>query len=652
MSVSFLLEIGAEEIPDWMIVPALNNLQDMFQSYLDQNGTGVKVESMDATPRRLVLRADGLKERQDDVADLVLGPPKSAGASAVNGFARKMGVKPEELGAETTAKGEYLSYRKLTKGRLTRDLLAASLPGLILKIYFPKTMYWNGKGTERFIRPIRWIVALLGDSIVPFEIGHVHAANHTAGHRLLGHKSILVAQGNFEEQLRQNGVILSAKERRSRIEQGIADLLAGKGLRVKADEGLLDTLVYITEMPTPILGSFAEKYLELPQEILVTVMRHHQKNFSVEREDGTLAPNFIAVMNTDADPEGLVRQGNEYVLRDRFNDARFFWEVDRKRKLEDRLDDLAKVTFQAQLGSYLDKTQRVEALVEKYGPTVQRAARLSKCDLTTDMVKEFTDLQGVIGGLYAKAEGEPEAVWRAIYDHYKPLSMEDAIPHTYEGQLLSYADKWDTLTRCFEVGLIPTGSKDPFALRRAAQGIVRILTEAKLDIKLELEAGQPLHEFMRDRVDYYFREVRGFKYDEVRACMATDWSMLPDLEGRLVRVQAVRSTPDFEPLAASFKRIKNILAQADFHGGGEVNPELLEPGPEEDLLAEAMAAKLVDTPLESRVASLRPKVDAFFDKVLVNAKDEAVRRNRLTLLHNLLTEFSSIADFSEIVTEK
>jgi len=649
MSLPFLLEIGVEEIPDWMIVPALNNLQDMFQTFLDQQSIGGFVESMDATPRRLALRAIGLKERQDDSVELVLGPPKSAGAGAAAGFARKMGVKPEELATETTAKGEYLSYRKLTKGRLTRDLLADALPGIILKIYFPKTMYWNGKGSERFIRPIRWLVALLGDSIVPFAIGPVHAANHTAGHRLLGGKSILVMNGNFEEQLRENGVILSAKERRTRIETGIANLLQGTGLRLKPDESLLDTLVYITELPTPILGAFEEKYLELPQEILVTVMRHHQKYFSVEREDGTLAPNFIAVMNTDADPEGLVRMGNERVLQSRFSDARFFWEVDQKKKLEDRLADLAKVTFQAQLGSYLEKTHRVVKLSRVFAsPDVERAALLSKCDLTTDMVKEFTDLQGVIGGLYAKAQGEPEKVWRAIYDHYKPLSMEDGIPRTIEGQLLSFADKWDTLKSCFGIGLVPTGSRDPFALRRAAQGVVRILVETKNGIPLDISEGEPGYEFMRDRVEYYFREVRGFKYDEVRACMAAGWNVLPDLESRLLRVQAVRSTPDFEPLAASFKRIKNILTQAGFMGGGEVNEALLEAGPERDLHDVSGQTGA----LENRISTLRPKVDAFFDQVLVNAKDAAVRQNRLTLLHHLLHEFSSIADFSEIVTEK
>ncbi len=587
LSLPFLLEIGSEEIPDWMIVPALNNLQDMFQSFLDQQGIGGMVQSVDATPRRLVLRAEGLKERQDDSSELLLGPPKSAGPGAVNGFARKMGVKPEELGVESTAKGEYVSFRKLTPGRATRDLLAGALGGIILKIYFPKSMYWNGKGSERFIRPIRWIVALLGDSIVPFAIGPVHAANHTEGHRLLGRKSVLVTDGNFEEQLLENGVILSAKQRRNRIEEAIAGLLEGKDLRARSDEDLLNTLVYITEYPTPILGAFDPQFLELPSEILVTVMRHHQKYFSVEQADGSLAPHFIAVMNTDADPDGLVRQGNERVLRARFNDARFFWEVDQKKKLEDRVADLAHVTFQAKLGSYLEKTDRVVELVGSLGgdASAQRAARLLKCDLTTEMVKEFTDLQGIIGGLYAKAQGEPDDVWRAIYDQYKPVSMEGEIPQTPNGLLVAFADKWDTLVECFRVGLIPSGSKDPFALRRAAQGAVRILVEGGLKVNLLFESAE-LREFMRDRVEYYFREVRGFRYDEVRASMGAGWDDLQDLEGRLKRVQAVRSTPDFEPLAASFKRIKNILAQASFSDGGGVDRQLLEPGPEQQLYDE------------------------------------------------------------------
>jgi glycyl-tRNA synthetase beta chain len=647
VSLPFLLEIGTEEIPDWMIVPALNNLQDMFQGVLDQHAVGGKVASTAATPRRLVLRAEGLIDRQLDTEELVLGPPKSVGAGAAAGFAKKMGTTPDQLRTETTAKGEYFAFTKRTQGQATAAILARELPNLILEIQWPKTMYWNGKGTERFIRPIRWLIAFLGNAVVPFEIGGVRSGDTTVGHRLLGKPSILVTIEDFEHQLKSNGVILSADQRRDKIETEIAGLLSGKNLRVKPDPDLLHTLVYITEFPTAILGGFDSQYLELPQEVLVTVMRHHQKYFSVEDANGNLAPNFIAVMNTNADPDGLVRHGNERVLRARFNDARFFWQVDQKKPLAARVEDLKNVTFQAKVGSYFQKTERVVALVGD-DPNAQRAALLCKCDLTTDMVKEFTDLQGIIGGLYAKAQGEPEEVWRAIYEHYKPLSMEDPIPSTREGLLLAFADKWDTLTSCFNVGLIPTGSKDPFALRRAAQGVVRIIVEGKLAFPLETTDAQ-LFEFMRDRVEYYFRDVRGFSYDEVRACMAAGWDVLPELEARLKRVQAIRSTPDFEPIAVSFKRIKNILKQAQF-SDSSVHSNLLEPGPELELYEETRRTE--GQPLESRIAALRPKVDLFFDKVLVNAPDPNIRRNRLALLQSLLTEFSDVADFSEIVTER
>ena len=389
-------------------------------------------------------------------------------------------------------------------------------------------------------------------------------------------------------------------------------------------------------------------------------MRHHQRYFSVEAPDGGLAPKFVAVMNTNADPDGLVRLGNERVLRARFNDARFFWETDQKKKLADRAADLAHVTFQAKLGSYLEKTERMIALVkELHGDHAAiRAAQLCKCDLTTELVKEFTELQGVVGGLYAREQGEPEEVWQAIYDHYKPVSMEDSIPRNPAGGLVSIADKLDTLRGCFSIGLIPTGSRDPFALRRAAQGVVKILVEGELRLPVRklLGGDAKLEEFVLDRVRYYFKDIRGFKYDEVNAVLASGWDDLVDVEERLVAIQAVRPTEDFEPLAASFKRIQNILKQAQFAGdGGQIDAALLEPGPESDLYKEfqkvrgAVANQPYRPALES-IASLRPKVDLFFDKVLVNAPDAKIRQNRLTLLHTLLAEFSTIADFSEIVT--
>jgi glycyl-tRNA synthetase beta chain len=507
-------------------------------------------------------------------------------------------------------------------------------------------MYWTGKTGPRFIRPIRWIVALLGEETVPFEIAGVRAGNFTSGHRRLGAREIAVTAADYAQRLRESYVILSAEERRNKISSALA------GIRVKPDPALLETLVYLTEYPTPVTGSFDPRFLELPEEVLITVMRHHQKYFSVEDAQGKLAPQFVAVMNIDADAEGIVRRGNERVLRARFNDARFFWETDQKKKLAERLPDLAHVTFQAKLGSYLQKTERMVELVKQLGGDAhaRRAAELLKCDLTTELVKEFTELQGVVGGLYARAQGEPEPVWQAIYDHYKPESMEDAIPRGRTGQIVALADKLDTLRGCFGVGLIPTGSRDPFALRRAAQGVVKIVVEGRMEIDLLPYLGEKaLGDFLQDRTRYYFKDIRGFKYDEVNAAMAAGWSRLLDLEGRLERIQNLRASADFEPLAASFKRIKNILGQAGFVGGEQaIDESLLEPGPEKDLFEECR--RIAGQPIENAIARLRPKVDLFFDKVLVNAPDARVRQNRLTLLHTLLAEFSSIADFSEIVT--
>jgi glycyl-tRNA synthetase beta chain len=665
MSLPFLLEIGTEEIPDWMIAGALNQLQDHFQTLLDQNALGGRVAWIDATPRRLALRAEGIVQRQADSEELALGPPKSAGPGAAAGFAKKMGVAVGELELQSTAKGEYLAFRKRIAGRPSAEILGEALPGLILRIQWPKTMYWTTDRSVRFIRPIRWLVALLGDDVVPFEIAGVRSGNVTRGHRKLGKSAVAVTVKAYADALSENGVVLAAEKRREKIESGMNSLLAATGLRVKPNPDLLQTLIYITEMPTPVLGRFDEQYLKLPQEVLVTVMRHHQKYFSVEDAAGELAPRFIAVMNTDADPEGLVRHGNERVLRARFNDARFFWEVDQHKRLANRVPDLANVTFQAKLGSYLQKTERTAALAKELAQQtgvdaapVERAATLCKCDLTTEMVKEFTELQGVVGGLYAKAQGEPEEVWSAIYDHYKPVSMEDAIPSSLPGRLVSLADKLDTLRGCFAIGLIPTGSKDPFALRRAAQGVVRILVEGKLEFAIAKLVGDDaqLREFLLDRIKYYFREVRGFKYDEVNAVLASGWDNLVDVEARLKALQGVRPTENFEPLAASFKRIQNILRQAEFRGGDGFSEKLLEPGPEQQLYGEFqrvrdIARRSEYLPALEAIASIRPAVDLFFDKVLVNAPDPDIRRNRLTLLHNLLTELSTIADFSEIVTQ-
>ena len=678
-----LFEIGVEEIPHWMIPPALGEMERLFRALCAENRIEAGAVRAEATPRRLVLRAEGLPARQEDREELVMGPPRAAGEGAAQGFARKNGVTLAELRVEITPKGEYFALQKWIEGRPVIGILAEILPAVIGRIPWPKTMYWTGRGGPAFIRPVRWIAALFGDQVVEFEYAGVRSGPLTCGHRRLGAKEIVFDHSNYEERLEKNGVILSAGKRRQRIEAGVKRLLRGTGLEWVRDEALLDDLVYLTEYPTPVMGRFEEKFLELPREVLVTVMRHHQRYFTVQDGEGKLAPRFIAVMNMKADRKGYVVKGNERVLEARFTDARFFWEVDRQRTLASRVDGLAHVTFQAKLGSYREKTQGIVHTMRRLAgwlgldaDLAERAARLAKVDLMTEMVKELPELQGVMGGLYARADGEPEEVAQAIYDHYLPQSMEDPIPRTIYGRILSVADKLDTLEGCFGIGLTPSGSKDPFALRRAAQGVVKVLVEGRLrvDLKRAVDEGmdaterlfpecgseqrQALWEFLLDRIRYYFREVRGFAYDEVNAALAGDWKTLPDLEARLYALKLVRHTENFEPLAASFKRIRNILRQAAWQGG-EVRPGLLE-APEEKALQEE-AQRVLGEVARLRgsedyigalqaVAALRPAVDAFFDKVLVNAPDEGVRANRLALLGRLMTEVSSIADFSEIVT--
>ncbi len=654
----FLLEIGTEEIPDSMIEPAKTSLRDDFN--FAASDLGASIAWIEATPRRLSLSAVNLHSKIADLNNLIWGPYLSFGPKAVEGFARKCGVSVEQLRIERDTKGERYVFSELIVGRSAEELLPERLKTMILSLKWPKTMSWPGSGNARFVRPIRWIVALLGDTVIDFEVAGVKFGNTTRGHRILGSKEPLpVTTSTYEQVLRENGVILKAEERKQRIE-------AGLGPGVLRDDELLATLVHLTEFPTPIRGSFDPSFLELPKEILSTVMRHHQRYFSVVDGQGELLPQFVAVTNTDSDPDGLIREGNERVLRARFNDARFFWQADQRAKLADRVSDLAKVTFQAKLGSYEDKTKRVVELAKQLAlqvgadlTVVERAALLAKCDLTTDMVKEFTELQGVVGGLYARAQGEDESVAKAIYDQYKPVSMVDTIPDSLEGQVLSIADKLDTLRECFRIGLLPTGSKDPFALRRAAQGIVKILFDARLPIELMdfVENIPDLPGFLRERIQFYLREVLGYAYDEVNAAVAARLLTLADLQDRVEAIHFTRPTEDFEPVAASFKRIQNILKQAGSDRKLVLDQGSIKPGPEQQLNEALLNIKKQIGQTQSYreklqlMASLRPHVDLFFDKILVNDPDPAIRQNRLALLHSLLTEFSNIADFSEIVTQ-
>ncbi len=643
-TLEFLLAVETEEIPDWMIQPALDDLRRLFLQALNRD---LPVETY-ATPRRLVLRAPEIPEKEPDAKETLTGPPVSAGPKAAEGFARKLGVEPAQLKTIRTEKGEYLSYTRKVKGRRTRDLLAEVLPRVILGISWPKTMTWTGRSGPRFIRPIRRLLAIYGGRVVPFEIAGVASGNTASGHRRLGGDIRKVT--SFDDlviRLRDNRVILDAAERRAVIEHGISRLLGeyAEPLRLRPNPVLLDVLVNLTEYPTPILGSFDGSFLTLPEEVLVTVMQHHQKYFSVEDAAGRLAPHFIAVMNIAEDPDGVVRRGHERVLRARFNDARFFWETDQKRPLAARVEDLKHVTFYRQ-HTYWDKTQRVVERVERLGGNehARRAALLARCDLTTELVKEFTELQGVVGGLYARAQGEPEPVARAIYHFY------DLVPPTPEGQIAALADRLDTLEFFAAADQMPTGSRDPFALRRAALGVVRISIEGRHQAPLP----EKLRDFILDRVRYYFREVRGYKYDEINAVLAAGADNLPDAADRLDAISRVRPTENFEPLAASFKRIRNILRQAEWTSEALPNPELFEPGPERDLYDEAQRVRdrvrgLSYADALAAIATLRPKVDLFFDKVLVMSPDPAIRNNRLAFLAQLLRDFSTIADFSELV---
>ena len=683
-SAELLLEVGTEEIPDWMIGRALEDLERRFLDGLEKYalGDGVSVRA-DATPRRLVLVAEGIAERQADRLETLKGPPRSIAydasgnpTKAAAGFARRTGVPLEEL---QVGEDDKLTVERSIEGRPAAEILAEFLPDAIVGVYFPKTMYWTGKPGPRFIRPIRWLLALFDGRVVPFEIAGVRPGKMTCGHRRLGSASIEVSgAADYRSKLAENFVILSAGDRRKKIETEIASIAAGK--RVRPNARLLSTLVNITEYPTAILGGFEEQYLSLPEEVLETVMDHHQKYFAVEDENGRLQPNFVAVANLDGDPDGIIREGNERVLRARFNDARFFWDADQKQSLADRVEDLKAVTFQAKLGSYYQKTLRSQKLVTALAGALRlsgeatthalRAAELAKCDLMTELVGEFPELQGVVGGLYAKHQGEPDEVADAIYDHYRPAGGDDRIPRTTAGRLVSIADKLGTLGGLFGLGMIPTGSKDPFALRRAAYGIVRILIEGELplclpDLCTMANAGDgtaSLEEFFLERLRYYLREVRGHRYDEVNAVISASAGQPLDVAARVEAISKVRPTPNFEPLAVSFKRIENILKQA---GGVEkfapepVEESLLEEGAEASLhavfqdLKPAVAASKEQGHYEEalhKIASLREAVDLFFDEVLVMSKDDKIRNNRLAFLANLLKEFSTIADFSEIVS--
>lgn len=696
--MDFLFEIGLEEVPARMIAAAQAELQRRVVSLLERERLvqGVMDAVSYSTPRRLAVLVRGVAERQEDLSEEVMGPavkiafPKGKDAEAGPAgvaFAKKSGVEVSALKIVETPKGEYVAAIAVKPGRSASEVIAAELPKELAGIYWAKNMYWRPGKPERFVRPVRWMVALLGDTVVPVEFGGYTAARVTYGHRVLfGAAPIQVSSPeSYLGQLTDASVMADVELRRHTVRKALDHVCRTvPDARWREDHALVDKMTHLTEWPSVIVGAFEPEYLELPEEVLVTVMRDHQNYFAVESKDGKLAPHFLAVLNTVADEPGeaVIRHGNERVLRARFNDARFFWEFDQRISLEERVALLENVTFQKDLGSYALKSVRVAELAETLAglaigrgvavdePALGTACRLAKADLTTELVKEFTELQGEVGGLYARAQGFSQAVGDAIYDQYKPGSMDDGIPRTSEGQLLAIADKADTIAGMFGLGMEPTGSKDPFALRRAANGIVKILAEGTLpltvaDVLRATEASDAvvakMSGFFRERVQFYLGEAKAQSYDVISSVLGVSWGDLRDDVARAEAVTAVRGSEDFAAVSAAFKRMKNILAQAGekgLAGADSVDESLLKDSAERELSTSAAAlvsevlslraAKNYTGALEA-VATLRPQVDAFFDAVMVMDPDAALRGNRLALLEKVLGDFGGIADFSEIV---
>jgi glycyl-tRNA synthetase beta chain len=699
--LELLFEVGCEEIPAGMLARATEDLKGGLEKQLavESLGEGVMVEAF-STPRRLVLWARGLPVRQADVVNEVTGPPKSVAYDPVGSptraavsFAEKQGIALHEVYVVQTPKGEYLAAKQTKRGRATEFILADALPRILHDLYWPKTMTWTGLSGARFIRPIRWIVGLLDGKPLKFSYGGIAASDVTRGHRFLGSSAIRVKTfADYEKSLRTNGVLVRPPERQEKIERELAAAAKKGSYRIHEDAELLKLVTYLNEFPLVIEGNFDPAFLNLPDEILVTVMRGHQKYFAVEKRNGELAPHFLAVINLAKDSKGLVRAGHERVLKARFADAQFFWESDQKCRLADYLPKLERVTYESRLGSYRDKVERIRSLArwlceqwynlgmaQAHVSDADRAAELAKCDLATEMVREFPELQGVVGGLYSKAQGEPDAVSDAVYDHYRPVGLDDPVPRNLIGCAVALADKLDSIVGCFAVGVVPTGSSDPFALRRAGLGIVKIILEKKLPLSLVdviAAAAKALHanppkrqvtpeqekqvlEFLLERAKFVFREREGLGYDEVNAVFRASAEDLVDARRRLDALRTIRKSKNFEPLAVSFKRIRKILEKAATspEDRQDVKPDLFEGDAERALhssmhsaiprVNELKRAGKYKEALEV-IAALRPDVDRFFDQVMVMAEDAAVRKNRLALLAELLREFTTIADFSEM----
>ncbi len=679
MKNRFLFELGTEEIPASMITAAVEQLESLFVTNLKENNLNWEKIQTWSTPRRLAILVEGLPEKQEDLEEILTGPPASAAydnsgkpTRAAEGFASKLGVTVDSLEKISTGKGDYVSVRRLLKGRQTPEILSELMPSIISAIRWPKNMYWT-ESRFRFIRPLRWLTSIWNDQVVPFSFEGLAADRKSHGHRFLGKSGFDIDRAeNYPVILKDNYVIADPRERKKIITEGLSR--ESGQLELVPDDGLLETVVQLNEYPSVLLGEFDREFLKIPREVLVTVMRFHQKYFSLVDKSGALEPCFLTVINTDGDPTGEIKSGHEKVLQARLEDGAFFWKTDQNTKLEERKNTLGAVLFQEKLGSYLDKTERIKKIcfsLDKSNSSLATAALLCKADLTAEMVRELTELQGIMGGLYAREEGYPEDVWKAIYEHYLPVTLEDAVPESRNGQLLSIADRLDTLAGCFSVDILPSGSSDPFGLRRQAQGLVMVLKALRLDASIDgliaaalenfpentkprSETTGQLKDFISQRIQFLLQRD-GISLDVVRAVLAAGISSVHDVWDRAVALHQIKSEADFEALAAAFKRSRNILAKENV--STRVRADLFEEEAEKNLFSKYSKIEPIICERVGRqeylealktIASLRNSVDRFFEEVMVMVEDQDIRNNRLSLLRTITERVLSIADISEI----
>ena len=686
----YLLEIGTEEIPAAFINPACNFLRIEFENLLKQNNIKFEKVISDGTPRRIFLYIDGLPEKQEDRQEIVMGPPSKVAVDnegkytkAALSFAKSKGINESDLSLVKTEKGEYLQGIKKIKGISTKDFISKNVVEIILKIPFKKSMRWGDKNI-RFVRPIHWFLSVYDSEILPFEIDGMHASNFTYGHRFMrgtANENKFTVR-NFDEYkkfLKENYVILSFEERKIEIVKRIKEIEKEYDFHVPVDKDLLDTVANLVEYPFAVLGNFEKDFLQLPDDVLITSMKVHQKYFFVKDKNGNLLNFFIGISNTLPVSDNI-KNGYERVLRARLTDAMFFFENDKKIPLEKRSEELKKVVYQEKLGTSWEKVERFTKIAEKLTDfldksklsSVKRAALLSKADLMTEMVYEFPELQGYMGMVYAKIQGETEDIANAIFEHYFPRFAGDKLPTTFEGTVISIADKLDTICGCFVIGLIPTGNNDPYGLRRGAIGILNIIREKniRLDIKklisfcLNLldkkvdfnkdETLSKIYEFIMQR----FKQIlinEGADADIFDA-LVDNFEDILTIEKAVKEVTPKRVSEDFMIVTTSYKRIANILKKS---GGtftkfdiSKINNKF-----EEDLY---LHLKDLDSKLDKLIEnekfqeaielllSMRKPVDDFFDNILVMDNDEEIRNNRLALLSNLKSTFDKLLRFDKI----